>query len=137
MKRISLDSRLRGDEVMSATAGVEENTTSVSRPSSVSVKNWMQTEEQPSARKNKQQRTRRKVRALQMRLGAPLETLIADPDARPSRLQVLAYGPESFTEQTLKNPQQVRTFLYEWPVTWLNVDGLGDVEVIKELGDIF
>jgi len=31
----------------------------------------------------------------------------------------------------------VRGFLREWPVTWVNVEGLGDVEVIKQLADIF
>src|SRR5262245_49822337 len=100
MKRIPLDSPLRGDEVMSATADGEENTTSTSRAGFVPMKSWTQTEKQPPAPKNKQRRTRRKVRALQVRLGAPPETLSADPDALPSRLQVLAYGPKSLTEQT-------------------------------------
>jgi len=97
----------------------------------------MQTEEQLSAQKKKQRRTKRKVRALQARLGAPPETLSVDPDALHSLLRVLAYGPETFTEHTLQNPQQVRGFLRDWPVTWVNVEGLGDVEVIRQLADIF
>jgi len=31
----------------------------------------------------------------------------------------------------------VRDFLRDWPITWLNVEGLGDVEVIRQLADIF
>jgi hypothetical protein len=92
---------------------------------------------QSSMPKKTQRRKNRRARALQTRLGAPLETLITDPDAPPSLLQVLAYGPEVFTEQALENPEQARSFFNEWPVTWVNVESLGDVAVIKKLGDIF
>src|SRR5262245_54648952 len=135
MKRIFMDSRLHGDEVMSAQAGAQVNAPSALRPSTADMKNRTQTEEQPSAQKKK--RTRRKVRALQARLGAPPEALIADPDAPHSLLRVFAYGPDTWTEQPLDDPQQVRGFLRDWPVTWVNVEGLGDVEVIKHLAEIF
>src|SRR5262245_43556508 len=136
MKRIFMDSRLHGDEVMSAQAGAQVNATSALRPSTADMKNRTQTEEQPSARKKKQC-TKRKVRALQARLGAPSETLLADPDAPHSLLRVFAYGLDTWTEQTLQSPQQVQGFLRDWPVTWVNVEGLGDVEVIKHLAEIF
>jgi magnesium transporter len=50
---------------------------------------------------------------------------------------VIAYGPEGFTEQVLNSPQQVHDFLRTWPVTWMNVEGLGDAAIISQLGNIF
>src|SRR5262245_59292273 len=119
MKRLFMDSRLHGDDVMSAQAGAQEHAPSALPSKSVELKNETQAEEQSSAQK-KQQRTRRKVRALQARLGAPPEALLTDPDASHSLLRVFAYGPDTWTEQTLQSPQQVRSFLRDWPVTWVN-----------------
>ncbi|MBI3300790.1 MAG: magnesium/cobalt transporter CorA, partial [Deltaproteobacteria bacterium] len=41
------------------------------------------------------------------------------------------------TEQEIRDPQRVRDFLDRWPVTWVDVEGLGDVETIRTLGEIF
>src|SRR5215471_13482774 len=97
--------------------------------------------------KRTQRRKHQRVLARQARLGIPPErsiaepaapeTLIAEPAAPPSLVQVLAYGAANFTEHAAENPQQVQSYLYEWPVTWVNVNGLGDGTVIKELGEIF
>ncbi len=97
--------------------------------------------------KKTHRRKHQRVLARQTRFGVPPERfiaepasperLIAEPAAPPSLVQVLAYGAANFTEQAAENPQQVRSYLYDWPVTWVNVNGLGDGAVIKELGDIF
>jgi Mg2+ and Co2+ transporter CorA len=34
-------------------------------------------------------------------------------------------------------PALVRAFLQAWPVTWVNVEGLGDATVIRQLGELF
>ncbi|MGE0351979.1 MAG: magnesium/cobalt transporter CorA [Gemmatimonadales bacterium] len=69
--------------------------------------------------------------------GAAPGTLVADPDAPAPLFHVIAYGPESLEEADLADPDQIRPFLDRQRVTWLNVDGLGDITVISRLGEIF
>ena len=69
--------------------------------------------------------------------GAPPGTLIVDPAAPPPVIHVMAYGPQAITEQEVVDPHGVRDFLDQWPVTWVNVEGLGNVETIRTLGTIF
>ena len=69
--------------------------------------------------------------------GTPPGTLIADPEAPHPVIRVLAYGPEEMMEQELSDPQHVRDFLDKWPVTWVDVEGLGDTRIIGALGEIF
>jgi magnesium transporter len=49
----------------------------------------------------------------------------------------MAYGPDGLADQTLEDVGSVRSFLGRWPVTWVNVDGLGDAAAISKLGEIF
>ncbi|MGH7962721.1 MAG: magnesium/cobalt transporter CorA, partial [Candidatus Binatia bacterium] len=69
--------------------------------------------------------------------GTPPGTLIVDPEAPQPVIHVVAYGPQDVTEQDLADPRQVRDFLGKWPVTWVNVEGLGNAETISQLGEIF
>ena len=71
------------------------------------------------------------------RLGAPPGTLVADPQARPPRVHIIAYGPESCHEEDIEDPQAIRPFIEQWPVVWVNVDGLGGGEVLGRLGEVF
>ena len=70
-------------------------------------------------------------------VGAPPGTLVIHPDARRPVIEVMAYGPDHFTEQEIKDPRRVRNFLGKWPVTWVNVSGLGDVITLGALARIF
>ena len=70
-------------------------------------------------------------------IGAPPGTLVIHPDAQRPVIEVMAYGPDHFTEQEIKDPRRVRNFLGKWPVTWVNVSGLGDVITLGALGRIF
>ncbi len=67
--------------------------------------------------------------------GATPGTLIPDPTASPPVIRVMAYGPEALVEETLTDVAALRDFLVTWPVTWVNVDGLGDIGVIQALGE--
>ncbi len=62
--------------------------------------------------------------------------LVADPSARKSVISVLAYGSDKCTEQVIDDVAVVQEYLAQWPVTWINVDGLGDVHRIARLGDV-
>jgi magnesium transporter len=50
---------------------------------------------------------------------------------------VIAYGPEDLVEQEISDPAELPALLSRWPVTWIDVVGLGDAEVIRKLGEMF
>jgi len=82
-------------------------------------------------------RLKRKHRFHRPAPGAPPGTLQTDPEAPRPIISVLAYSPQGFVEETIQHPQQIGKFLKEWPITWVNVSGLGDVAVIRSIGEIF
>lgn len=51
-------------------------------------------------------------------------------------MRVMGYGPDKFEEKEITQPEQIREFIGKFPVTWLNVDGLGDAHVLAQLGEI-
>lgn len=52
-------------------------------------------------------------------------------------ITVMAYNDSDLVEQTLSSAQDIPAFLAQWPVTWINIDGLGSVELLNQLGQIF
>jgi magnesium transporter len=81
----------------------------------------------------KRNRRRRRRAAI----GSPPGTLIGDPDAPHPEISVIAYSPTEFTERAVKDPDELRSLLGRFPVVWVNVDGLGDVETIRRIGAAF
>jgi magnesium transporter len=72
--------------------------------------------------------------------GALPGTLVADPTATKPVVRLMAYGPQGCADRELATPadyDQIRQYLADFPVTWINVDGLGDAEVVRRLGEIF
>jgi magnesium transporter len=69
--------------------------------------------------------------------GAAPGTLRVDPEAPQPIITVIAYSPDQVAEETLHDPQKLRQYLMEWPVTWVNVDGLGNADVLQQIADIF
>jgi magnesium transporter len=64
-------------------------------------------------------------------------TLVADPNAQKPVMAVIAYGPTGLVEKKVTSPSEVCALLKQYPVVWLNVDGLGDIDVIREIGEAF
>jgi magnesium transporter len=49
----------------------------------------------------------------------------------------MAYGPDALIEREIEDVAHISRFLAEHPVTWINVDGLGDATTIQALGELF
>lgn len=69
--------------------------------------------------------------------GSAPGTFEVDPQAPPPVITVIAYSPHDLVEETIDNPRSITNLLGKRPVTWINVDGLGDAETIRVLGEIF
>ena len=82
---------------------------------------------------------RRRERTFSRRLepGAAPGTVAVDPAAPPPIMTVISYGPDEIREQRLIDLQELGPLLHQLPVTWVNVDGLGNAEIVKQLGQQF
>ncbi|MEW6252582.1 MAG: magnesium/cobalt transporter CorA [Planctomycetota bacterium] len=72
--------------------------------------------------------------------GVPPETVIPLPAASPSEVTIFAYGPDGHVERPLRGAAalaEIPALLEKWPVTWVNVEGLGDTAVLETLGRLF
>jgi magnesium transporter len=63
--------------------------------------------------------------------------LFSDPAAEPTTINVLGYGLEAYHEQQKVQPEDVRQQLGRWPVLWVDVDGLRDVDLLSEVASLF
>jgi magnesium transporter len=87
------------------------------------------------SRKTKGRRRVTRIRR-RTRPGAAPGSVVADPGAPAPVIAVMAYGPDNVREQRVETPDAVADFLGNYPVVWINVDGLGDAAVIRRLGEI-
>ena len=64
-------------------------------------------------------------------------TIEVDPNALKPKLSVIAYGPDEVIEKTIQSPTELAPLLARYPVVWLDIDGLGDADVIRAVGETF
>jgi len=64
-------------------------------------------------------------------------TLRAQAGAHASRLSVIAYGPDRILEEADVSPARLVELRAEYPVTWVNFEGLADIDLLQQLGEIF
>lgn len=79
----------------------------------------------------------KRVRHKRSPVGAPPGTLIADPAAPQPALTLTGISQDSsmlFENASIESIRNCRT---EWPLVWIDCVGLGDVDLIRELGSIF
>lgn len=86
---------------------------------------------------------RRKQKSRDLRIqrrtapGASPGTVLPDPSQPKPDVHVLSYSGDKFHEQPLADLGLVPQFLADYSVTWINVEGLGDAELIERLGELF
>ncbi|HEY9679090.1 MAG TPA: magnesium/cobalt transporter CorA [Drouetiella sp.] len=61
----------------------------------------------------------------------------AQPDAPQPVITVIAYNANNLVEQEVKDLKEIESFIKKYPVTWVNVDGFGDIEKIKAIAALF
>jgi len=64
-------------------------------------------------------------------------TLHVDPEAPTPVVRAIAYGPDGFEEREETDLSSLGELVGKTPVTWVNVDGLGDAEAIEAIGKAF
>lgn len=66
-------------------------------------------------------------------------TLIAHPDlvAEGIHMQVMAYDDNELVEHEISDPNEILPYLQKFPVTWLDVSGLGDIDVLQKIEQTF
>ena len=62
-------------------------------------------------------------------------TLVIDPSWPKPEIRVIAYSPDRCEEKTIEHISEIDAFLNNWPVTWINVDGLGDEQTLRQIGE--
>lgn len=69
--------------------------------------------------------------------GAPPGTLTKDPHAQQTKIDVIAYSPDKYLEKDLTDLGEIPSILNEYAITWINVDGLSDIDKIQEIAKQF
>src|SRR5262245_44229739 len=64
-------------------------------------------------------------------------TVLVDPNARPTRLRILSYGPDRVQESDVRSLADLRLVVGRDPVVWVQVDGLGDAEALGWIAEVF
>src|SRR4030095_9060905 len=83
---------------------------------------------------HKSYKSRRRKRWYQRQrdsVGVPPGTLSVPPGAQPTAITLFAYNVDRCIEQPIERVEEIREFLGKYPVVWINVDGLGDLNVIQ------
>lgn len=80
-----------------------------------------------------------KARAFRRKItrpGTPPGTLTARADALRPVVRVMAFGKEDLAEAVVENAADIKPYLKQWPLCWINVDGLADTDLIAALGEL-
>ncbi len=89
------------------------------------------------SRKHRKRRTGASAFSRRSLPGSAPGTLIVDPNAPRPIVRIVAFGADKVIEKEAEDLNTVREHYGQWPVTWINVVGLGDLSVITKLGDFF
>jgi magnesium transporter len=66
--------------------------------------------------------------------GSPPATLRVRPESKFPTITVLAYHDTELVEETVDNPEDLIERYKDWPVVWIEINGLGDVDFLTRIG---
>lgn len=87
------------------------------------------------SRKNRHRRVPKVVRRTEP--GASPGLIAPDPSHPKPEIQVIAYGTSDLIEKEVSSVAEARAIVGQRPVTWINVEGLGDARTIEQFGEQF
>lgn len=71
------------------------------------------------------------------RPGTAPGTLHSFDDTAPTKISGFGYDGENYAEEELKTAEEALAFTKKWETSWINIDGLGDIELLRSLGAAF
>lgn len=69
--------------------------------------------------------------------GASPGSLVEHPEAQKPVITLFSYDADHVEETVISDPSQIKQHLGKRTVTWINVDGVGDADTLRALGDLF
>ena len=70
-------------------------------------------------------------------VGSGPGTLMIPAGLPPPRIRVMHYTADELVERDIPRASEIRPYIQQTGVTWIDVQGLGDEKVIREIGEIF
>jgi magnesium transporter len=70
-------------------------------------------------------------------VGSRPGTLVTAPDAPKPVIHLMCYTPEAVQEHDVADPEELRHYAGAESVTWVDVQGLGDEAVLRQIAEIF
>src|SRR6185312_11285707 len=87
------------------------------------------------SRKNRHRKAPTIVRRTQP--GASPGLVIADPAQPKPTIQAILYGSGDVVEKEVADAAAAHALVGQRPMTWINVEGLGDARTIEQFGELF
>lgn len=69
--------------------------------------------------------------------GAEPGVIRVDPEAPRTQLRVLSFGPDDLEESEVRDVEALAAIAGRRPVTWVDVEGLGDADTLARIGTLF
>jgi magnesium transporter len=69
--------------------------------------------------------------------GAAPGLLTPIPGSAAPAIRVMAYGMEEFLERKVTKVDELRGLRHRYPMVWVDVEGLGDADIVAALGEVF
>jgi magnesium transporter len=69
--------------------------------------------------------------------GSPPGLVLPDPSQPAPTIHVIAYGTNGVMDRKVATPDEASRLVGQQPLTWINVEGLGDAKVIERFGELF
>lgn len=64
-------------------------------------------------------------------------TLVIDEDASPTRLTLIDYNRAKASRKILRSPEEAANYLDTESISWIDLQGLGNEDVLNRLGSVF
>jgi len=69
--------------------------------------------------------------------GSAPGSIVSDPSQPKPKINVIAYGSGEEMEIHVSTAEEAKSIVGRRPVTWINVEGLGDAKTIEQFGEFF